>query len=117
MQLILHLSLVLDNGIDDGMFFFSVEGWSDPPAFGGFLAPSHAPTSPRRLRRFERLPESNPFTANFCWYLCRYVEEILILKTEQNRPSDRQFDSVSGTIFTNIRRIAGATGAASAMRW
>ena len=30
------------------------------------------------------------------WYLCWYVEGPLISEIEQNRPSDRQFDSVSG---------------------
>jgi hypothetical protein len=57
-----------------------------------------ASTKPRGLRRFAQLPESKTFKFFFCWYLCWYVEATSISKTEQNQPSDRHFDSVSGTI-------------------
>jgi len=55
------------------------------------------------VRRFAQLPESNRFRAVLCWYQCWYVGATLISKTEQNQPSDRQFDSVSGTTLHFVR--------------
>lgn len=50
------------------------------------------------LRRFAPRPELNPFRANLCWYLCWYMNEILISKIEQNQASDRRFDSAPAQI-------------------
>jgi hypothetical protein len=54
------------------------------------------------VRRFAQLPESNRFRAVLCWYQCWYVGATLISKTEQNRLSLSQFDSISGTIIARI---------------